>query len=130
MTDKKFFIKFVTDPAVDQFKSGVGLGCAAQAINDGYFVNVFFAAAAVQLIHKGYVKGIAASLNAPEGMFEGFLETIIEGANGIYCSTQSQMVFGVSPDSQEDLVDGIDLHWSGPDGVVSLASESDVILVY
>ena len=40
---KKFFIKIVTDPDVDLRKCVVGIACTAQAITDGYDVDVFFA---------------------------------------------------------------------------------------
>ena len=52
---KHFFIKFVTSPDVDPLKCLVGLGCAAQAINDGHKVDIFFAAAAVQMLHAEYL---------------------------------------------------------------------------
>ncbi|GIT07994.1 MAG: hypothetical protein CM1200mP30_16240 [Pseudomonadota bacterium] len=47
---KHFFIKFVTSPDVDPLKCFVGLGCAAQAINDGHKVDIFFAAGAVPTV--------------------------------------------------------------------------------
>ena len=40
---KKFFVKIVIDPEVDLRKCVVGVACAAQAIKDGYDVDVFFA---------------------------------------------------------------------------------------
>ena len=55
---KHFFIKLATSPDVDQFKCIVGLGCTAQAINDGHKVDVFFAAAAVQLLHAEYISNL------------------------------------------------------------------------
>ena len=42
---KEVFVKFVSEPRNDQIKSIVGLACAAQAIEDGHNVSVFFAAA-------------------------------------------------------------------------------------
>ena len=53
---KNFFIKFVTSPDVDPLKCLVGLGCAAQAVNDGHKVDIFFAAAAVQMLHTEYLR--------------------------------------------------------------------------
>ena len=127
---KHFFIKFVTNPEVDPLKCLVGLGCAAQAINDGHKVEIFFAAAAVQMLHAGYLSKLEKAIDAPAGMCQGFIETIINGANNIYCSTASQAYYGVSQDSSEALIDGINLHWSGPAGVIALASDAEVSLTY
>ena len=113
---KDFFIKLVTSPDVDPLKCVVGLGCVAQAINDGHKVDVFFAAAAVQLLHAEYLSNLD--------------KTIMNGANGIHCSTASQAHFGVSQDSPKALVEGINLNWSGPAGVIALASDAEVTLMY
>ena len=127
---KNFFIKFVTSPDVDPFKCMVGLGCTAQAINDGHKVDVFFAAAAVQLLHKECVSNMDEAIDAPAGMCQSFIETIKNGANGIHCSTQSQAYFGVNEDSPEKLIEGLNLNWSGPPGVIEFAASSDVIMIY
>ena len=127
---KHFFIKFVTSPDVDQFKCLVGLGCTAQAINDGHKVDVFFAAAAVQLLHAEYISALDKTIDASPNMCQGFLQTITNGANGIHCSTASQAFFGVSQDSSEALIKGINLNWSGPAGVIALASAAEVALTY
>ena len=127
---KNFFIKFVTSPDIDPLKCRVGLGCAAQAINDGHKVDVFFAAAAVQLLHKKCVSNLDEAVDAPTGMCQSFIDTIKNGANRIHCSTQSQALFGVSQDSQEALIEGLNLNWSGPAGVIDLAASTDVTLVY
>ncbi len=52
---KKVFVKFVSDPAHDRMKSIVGLACAAQAVNDGHDVSVFFAAAGVRLLDPHFL---------------------------------------------------------------------------
>ena len=127
---KHFFIKFVTSPDVDPLKCMVGLGCTAQAINDGHKVDVFFAAAAVQLLHTECVSNLNEAIDAPDGMSQSFIETIKNGANGVHCSTQSQAHFGVSQDSPEKLIEGLNLNWSGPPGVIALAASSDVIMTY
>ena len=54
---KKVFVKFVSDPAHDRMKSIVGLACAAQAVNDGHDVSVFFAAAGVRLLDPQFLGG-------------------------------------------------------------------------
>ena len=127
---KNFFIKFVTSPDVDHFKCVVGLGCAAQAINDGHKVDIFFAAAAVQLLHAEYLSNLDKTIDALPGMCQSFIEAIKNRANGIHCSTQSQAHFGVSQDSPEALIDGVNLNWSGPPGVIALAANADVTLMY
>ena len=127
---KHFFIKFVTSPDVDPLKCMVGLGCAAQAINDGHKVDIFFAAAAVQLLHSKCVSNMDEAIDAPAGMCQNFIETIKNGASGIHCSTQSQAHFGVSEESPEALVDGLNLNWSGPPGVIALAASADVTMMY
>ena len=127
---KHFFIKFVTSPDVDPFKCLVGLGCAAQAINDGHKVDIFFAAAAVQMLHAEYLSTLDKAIDAPAGMCQGFIETIKNGANGIHCSTQSQAHYGVSQDSPEALIEGVNLNWSGPPGVIDLAANADVTMMY
>ncbi|HAJ06127.1 MAG TPA: hypothetical protein DCL76_06190 [Chloroflexi bacterium] len=127
---KHFFIKLVTSPDVDQFKCIVGLGCTAQAINDGHKVDVFFAAGAVQLLHAEYISALDKTMEDSTKICQGFLKTIINGANSIHCSTASQGYFGVSQDSPNSLIKGIDLIWSGPDGVIALASDAEVILTY
>ena len=127
---KNFFIKFVSSPDVDPFKCIVGLGCAAQAIKDGHKVDIFFAAAAVQLLHAVYLANLDKSIDAPAGMSQSFIETIINGAKGIHCSTQSQAHFGVSQESPEALIEGVNLNWSGPPGVIALAANAEVIMMY
>ena len=128
--NKHFLIKFVTNPDVDPLKCMVGLGCAAQAINDGHKVDVFFAAASVQLLHKECISNLDEAIDAPTGMCQSFIDTIKNGANGIHCSTQSQAHFGVSQDSPEALIEDINLNWSGPPGVIALAASANVTLVY
>ena len=127
---KHFFIKFVTNPEVDPLKCLVGLGCAAQAINDGHKVDIFFAAAAVQILHAGYLSKLDKAIDAPVGMSQSFIDKIKNGADGIYCSTQSQAYFGVSQDSPEALINGVNLNWSGPPGVIALAANADVTMMY
>ena len=127
---KIFFIKFVTNPEVDPLKCVVGLGCAAQAIKDGHSVDIFFAAASVQLLHDDYISSLDKKVDAPHGMCQSFIDEIIKGAKGIHCSTQSQAHFGVSEDSPEALIDGVNLNWSGPPGVIALAANADVTMMY
>ena len=52
------------------------------------------------------------------------------GAN-IACSTGSQAVVGVTPDTADDvLVGDLDLEWSGPPGVVAMSANADTSLSF
>ena len=126
---KNFFINFVTSPDVDPFKCIVGLGCATQAIKEGHNVDIFFAAASVQLLHADYISSLDKTIDAQPGMCKNFIDEIINGANGIHCSTQSQAHFGVSKESPEALIEGVNLNWSGPPGVIALAANADVTMM-
>ena len=130
---KKFFIKIVTDPDVDPRKCVVGIACAAQAINDGHDVDVFFAADGVKMIHAGYIRGINEQGNFPDGMIFNMLKVITEGASKVYCSTGSQAANGVTKENADViLLEGYTdwMTWSGPPGVIELSAASDVQLVY
>ena len=130
---KKFFVKIVTDPDVDLRKCVVGLACAAQAISDGYEVDMFFAADGVKMLNSKYISGINESGTLPEGMIFGMIKTITEGAKNIYCSTGSQAANGVNKENADSmLLTGYQdwMTWSGPPGVIALSAESDVQLVY
>ena len=130
---KKFFVKIVTDPDVDLRKCVVGLACAAQAISDGYDVDMFFAADGVKMLNSEYISGINESGKLPEGMIFGMVKTITEGAKNIYCSTGSQAANGVTKENADSiLLTGYQdwMTWSGPPGVIALSAASDVQLVY
>ena len=130
---KKFFIKIVTDPDVDLRKCVVGVACAAQAIKDGYDVDIFFAADGVKMIHADYIKGINEQGNFPDGMIFNMLNVITEGASNVYCSTGSQAANGVTKENADEiLLEGYSdwMTWSGPPGVIELSAASDVQLVY
>jgi hypothetical protein len=47
-----------TDPEIDPRKCVVGIACAAQAVQDGHRVNVFFASHAVRLLQTNYITNI------------------------------------------------------------------------
>ena len=127
---KNFFIKFVTNPDVAPLKCMVGLGCALQAIKDGHNVDVFFAAASVRLLQADYISSLDETIEAQPGMCRSFIDGIINGANRIHCSTQSQAHFGISKDSPKSLIEGVNLNWSGPPGVIALAANADVTMMY
>jgi predicted peroxiredoxin len=128
---KRYFVQISTDPDVDPRKCAVGMACAAQAVTDGHFVNVFFASHAVKLLQAAYIDALDERVSQGSGQCLNMLQTLIDGTEGIYCSTGSQAVVGVNQDNaHEVLVGGYDLNWSGPPGVVSLSSEADVVLTY
>ncbi len=130
---KKFFVKIVTDPDVDLRKCVVGIACAAQAINDGHDVDVFFAANGVKMLNAGFIENLNNSGMLPSGMISNMMETVSNGAANVYCSTGSQAANGVTPENAaQKLLAGYDnwMTWSGPPGVISLSAKSDVQLVY
>ena len=141
---------FSTDPDVDPRKCIVGLACTAQAIADGHEVVVFFASHAVKLLQSEYINTFDAKVaegqievehwtkspevvaNAREkGISRSFLDVLLAGAEGIYCSTGSQAVVGVTPENaSEVLVEGLEMNWSGPPGVIALSAASEVSLSF
>ena len=128
---KKFFFKIVADPDVDPRKCVVGMACAAQALEDGHEVDIFFASNAVKLLQENYLSEIDRSSGVSAGMSRAILDKIIDGGCGIYCSTGSQAGVGVTKENAEEmLVPGLGMIWSGPPGVVSLSANSDIQLVY
>ena len=147
---KSYFMMFSTDPDVDPRKCIVGLACTAQAIADGHEVVVFFASHAVKLLQSEYINTFDAKVaegqievehwtkspevvaNAREkGISRSFLDVLLTGAEGIYCSTGSQAVVGVTPENASDvLVEGLEMNWSGPPGVIALSAASEVSLSF
>ena len=128
---KNFFFKIVTDPNVDPRKCAVGMACAAQAVRDGHNVEIFFASHAVLLLQEAYLNALDRRASTPAGTCRGFFSTLVEGGAGIHCSTGSQAVVGVTPDDPDQvLIQGYNLNWSSPQGVVALSCSSEVQLVY
>lgn len=125
-----FFVMFSTDPDVDPRKCVVGLACAAQAVADGHQVQAFFASHAVRLLHADYIDAIDARVGMPDGSSRAMVEQLAAGAN-IACSTGSQAIVGVTPDTADDvLVGDLDLEWSGPPGVVAMSANADTSLSF
>jgi predicted peroxiredoxin len=123
---KNVFVKFVSEPKNDQFKSMVGLACAAQAINDGHKVSVFFAAAGTRLLDPKYLQELGADMP----MVASFMEIIAEKAT-LYCSFASvKAVLGHSEGDSALVISDDEIQWSGPPGVIALATSSDVQLTY
>ena len=130
---KRYFIQIVASPEIDPRKCAVGLACAAQAINDGHQVDVFFASFAVKLLEHKYITDFDDKAGTPSGTCIGFIQTIIDGADGVYCSAGSMAALGVTPENADGvLIRGWEnyLEWSGPPGVIELSAASEVALVY
>ena len=73
---KEVFVKFVSEPKNDQIKSIVGLACAAQAIEDGHNVSVFFAAAGTRLLDASYIQELDNEMGQDSTVVAGFMEKI------------------------------------------------------
>ena len=128
---KSFFIKLVTDPAVDPRKCLVGLACAAQAAQDGHRVEVFFASHAVRLLQSNYLSELDERAGVPGGLCREFFDKLVTAGVHMHCSSGSQGLIGMTREDPEGLlVPGIDLNWSDPAGVIALCVACDVHLVY
>ena len=128
---KRYFFQISTDPDVDPRKCAIAMACAAQAVSDGHSVNVFFASHAVKLLQSEFIGGMDERVSQEPGFCRGMLGALMDGAEGIYCSTGSQAAVGVTVDNANGvLVEGLDLNWSGPPGVIALSSDADVSLTY
>ena len=125
---KKVFVKFVSEPKNDQIKSIVGIACASQAINDGHDVSVFFAAAGTRLLDAGYISELNQEMGSDSTMVSDMMSNIIDNAV-LYCSFASvKATLGHSEGDGALIVPDDQIEWSGPPGVIALATNSDVIL--
>ncbi|MGB1506872.1 MAG: hypothetical protein ACPHDT_15465 [Acidimicrobiales bacterium] len=128
---KTYFVMFATDPDVDPRKCAVGIACASQIASDGHTVDVFFAAHAVRLLHAAYIDALDEQAGQEPGSCRAMLDTLIDKARGVYCSTGSQALAGVTPDNADSiLVPGLDMHWSGPPGVSTLSASAERCLSF
>ena len=126
----RVFVKFVSDPEIDPTKAIVGLACAAQAVSDGHDVDVFFAAAATRMLVPGYLEGLAEQMGAPQGMAQSFVQTLIDGARW-HCSFNSlKATAGIEEGQSGIIVPDEAISWSGPPGVIALATSADTVLCY
>ena len=127
---KKVFIKFVSDPAHDRIKSIVGLACASQAVNDGHDVSVFFAAAGTRLLDPEFLSDLESDVGPDSTMVHGFMDNLLAGAD-LHCSFASvKTTLGHAEGDGALCVPDDKIAWSGPPGVLALATASDVQLVY
>ena len=128
--DNSIFVKFVSDPALDRMKSIVGLACAAQAVNDGHKVSVFFAAAGVRFLDAAFLLDLETEMGPESTMIHGFMDTLLGGAD-LHCSFGSvKAVLGHEEGDGALYVPDDNIAWSGPPGVIALSTASNVQLVY
>ena len=127
---KSVFVKFVSEPRNDSLKSIIGIACAAQAINDGHEVSVFFAGSGTRLLSKQYIEELNQEMGPDSTMVSDMLNKIFDNAV-LYCSFASvKATLGHSEgDGALNIADD-KITWSGPPGVIELATSSDVQLTY
>ena len=127
---KSVFVKFVSEPKNDSLKSIVGIACVAQAIDDGHDVSVFFAGSATRLLDGEYIGELNREMGPDSTMVSDMLNKIFDSAV-VYCSFASvKATLGHSEgDGALNIADD-KITWSGPPGVIKLATSSDVQLTY
>lgn len=127
---KSVFVKFVSEPRNDSLKSIIGIACAAQAINDGHEVSVFFAGSGTRLLSKEYIEELNREMGPDSTMVSDMLNKIFDNAV-LYCSFASvKATLGHSEGDGALNIDDDKITWSGPPGVIKLATNSDVQLTY
>ena len=127
---KSVFVKFVSEPKNDSLKTIVGIACAAQAIDDGHDVSVFFAGSATRLLDGEYIGELNREMGPDSTIVSDMLNKIFDYAV-VYCSFASvKATLGHSEgDGALNIADD-KITWSGPPGVIKLATSSDVQLTY
>ena len=126
----QYFFMMSTDPTVDPRKCVVGLACAAQALDEGHEVGIFFASHSVRLLQTDFIDSIDVVTGMTQGACRALLDRVIAGAT-VACSTGSQEIVGITPDNaSEYLVDPLGLIWSGPPGVISMSSDAEISLSF
>ena len=124
------FVKFVSEPQNDPMKSIVGLACTSQAIAEGHEVKVFFAAAGTRLLDPAYIETLNGEFGPDSTMISDMMETICTNAL-LYCSFASvKATLGHNEGDEALVVPDENIEWSGPPGVIALATSSDVQLTY
>ena len=127
---KKVFVKFVSEPKNDMMKSVVGVACAAQAINDGHEVSIFFAGAGTRLLDPAFITELDEKVGSENKVVTNFMKTIAASAK-LSCSFASvKIVLGYSQGDEALFIPDDKIEWSGPPGVIALASSSDIQLTY
>lgn len=127
---KRVFVKFVSEPKNEPLKAIIGIACAAQAIDDEHEVSVFFAGSGTRLLDDEYIGELNREMGPDSTIISDMLNKIFEHAV-IYCSFASvKATLGHSEgDGALNIADD-KIVWSGPPGVIKLATNSDVQLTY
>jgi len=91
---------------------------------------VFFAASGTRLFDRGYIEELDKEIGADSKMVSGFMdESISKGT--LFCSFASvKATLGHSEGDGALIVADDKIKWSGPPGVIALATNSDVQLTY
>ena len=111
-------------------KTIVGIACTARAIEDGHDVSVFFAASGTRLLDTTYIKQLNKEMGPESSIVSDMMDTITTKAT-LYCSFASvKATLGISEGDGALIVRDDEIEWSGPPGVIQLASNSEVQLVY
>ena len=127
---KSVFIKLVSEPKNDSLKSIIGIACAAQAIDDGHDVSVFFAGAGTRLLDGDYINELNKEMGPDSTIVSDMLNKVFDNAV-LYCSFASvKATLGYSEGDGALNVADDKIVWSGPPGVIKLATGSDVQLTY
>ena len=99
-------------------------------IADGHQVSVFFAASGTRILDRNFVDQLDKEIGPESTVVSGFMESIISNAT-LYCSFASvYATLGHREGDHALLVDDDKIQWSGPPGVIHLATNSDVQLTY
>ena len=123
-------MKFVSEPNNDVMKTIVGIACTAQAIDDGHEVSVFFAASGTRLLDPTYIEQLNKEMGPESSIVSDMMDTVTRNAT-LYCSFASvKATLGISEGDGALIVGDDEIEWSGPPGVIELASNSEVQLVY
>ena len=127
---QKFFIKIATDPDVDPVKCVVGMACAAQAVNAGHDVDVFFAAGGVRNLNPGQFEKMAENGDVDVNLLNGIMDKLVAGAK-LHCSFGSvASVLGKKEGEGALCIPDEKLSWEGPPQVIELSAAADTVLVY
>lgn len=127
---KSVFVKFVSEPRNEPLKAIIGIACTAQAIDDGHEVSVFFAGSGTRLLDSEYIGELNREMGPDSTMISDMLKKIFDNAI-LYCSFASvKATLGHSEgDGALNIADD-KIVWSGPPGVIKLATNSEVQLIY
>ena len=120
----------LTGAAASKSFSRESLPIIAQAIDDGHEVSVFFAGSGTRLLSKEYIGELNREMGPDSTMVSDMLNKIFDNAV-LYCSFASvKATLGHSEgDGALNIADD-KITWSGPPGVIKLATNSDVQLTY